>query len=126
MRPIHKYLIMGSQTENDPFDLHDRKKVKIKEFLVYMESKDGQDNYSIKQFDKTKEQNLEALQYIQKLIKSDPNKNSERIKGYLKQQRFFMKLYLKEVNKNKSPWKLIFCFKISFSFSILHYSYIEG
>ncbi len=102
MRPIHKYLIMGSQTENDPFDLHDKKKVKIKEFLVYMESEDGQDNYAIKQFDKTKEQNLEALQYIQKLIKSDPDANSERIKGWLKQQRFFMKLYLKEVNKNNS------------------------
>jgi len=93
---------MGSQTENDPFDIIDKKKVRIKEFLVYKESEDGQDNYIIKQFEKTKEQNLEALKFIQKLIKRDPDLKSDRIKGYLKRQRFFMKLYLKEVNKDKS------------------------
>jgi hypothetical protein len=93
---------MGSQTENDPFDIHDKKKVRIKEFLVYMESEDGQDNYVIKQFENTKEQNLEALKYIQNLIKNDPDMKSDGIKGYLKSQRFFMKLYLKEVNKNES------------------------
>jgi len=95
---------MDSKTKNeiDPFALHDKKKVKIKEFLVYLESEGEQDNYLIKQFDKTKEQNLEALQYIQKLIKSDLLNKSERIKGHLKRQRFFMKLYMKEVNKNNS------------------------
>ncbi|MBY9016377.1 MAG: hypothetical protein KGD68_11840 [Candidatus Lokiarchaeota archaeon] len=93
---------MGSQTEKDPFDIIDKKKVRIKEFLVYKESEDGQDNYIIKQFEKTKEQNLEALKFIQKLIKRDPDLKSDRIKGYLKRQRFFMKLYLKEVNKDKS------------------------
>jgi hypothetical protein len=91
---------MGSPTENDPFAIFDKKKVKIKEFLVYLESEDGQDNYVIKQFDNTKEQNLEALKYIQNLIKSDPDLKSDGVKGYLKRQRFFMKLYLKEVNKN--------------------------
>ena len=94
--------IMDSKTENDPFAIHDKSKVKITEFLVYLETEDGQDNYIIKQFDKTKEQNLEALTFLQNLIKSDPDMNSERIKGYLKRQRFFMKLYLKEVNKNNS------------------------
>lgn len=93
---------MDSKTENDPFAIHDKKKVRITEFLVYLESEDGQDNYIIKQFDKTKEQNLEALKFLQNLINSDPDMNSERIKGYLKRQRFFMKLYLKEVNKNNS------------------------
>ena len=93
---------MDSKTENDPFAIHDKKKVRITEFLVYLESDDGQENYVIKQFDKTKEQNLEALKFIQKLINSDPEMNSERIKGYLKRQRFFMKLYLKEVNKNNA------------------------
>ena len=91
---------MDSKTENDLFAIHDKKKVKIREFLVYLESEDGQDTYVIKQFDKTKEQNLEALKFLQNLIKSDPDMNSERIKGYLKRQRFFMKLYLKEVNKD--------------------------
>ena len=100
MRSICKRNIMDSKTENDPFAIHDKKKVKITEFLVYLESDDGQDNYVIKQFDKTKEQNLEALKFIQNLIKSDLDLKSERIKGYLKRQRFFMKLYLKEVNKN--------------------------
>jgi len=91
---------MDSQTENDPFDIHDKKKVKIKEFLVYKKSEGNQDNYTIKQFDKTKEQNLEALLFIQNLIKNDPDVISDRIKGYLERQRFFMKLYLKEVNKD--------------------------
>ena len=102
MRSIQKYIIMDSKTENDPFAIHDKKKVKITEFLVYLQSDDGQDNYIIKQFDKTKEQNLEALNFIQNLINSDLDMNSERIKGYLKRQRFFMKLYLKEVNKDNS------------------------
>ncbi len=93
---------MDSKTEKDPFAILDRKRVKITEFLVFFESEDGQDNYIIKQFDKTKEQNLEALNFLQNLIKGDPDMNSERIKGYLKRQRFFMKLYLKEVNKNNS------------------------
>ena len=95
---------MNSETKNDPFAIHDKKKVRITEFLVYLESEGGQDNYMIKQFDKTKEQNLEALKFIQNLIKNDPDMNSERIRGYLKRQRFFMKLYLKEVNKNKSEF----------------------
>jgi hypothetical protein len=91
---------MGSQTENDPFDIIDKKKVKIKEFLVYVKSEGGQDHYTIQQFEKTKEQNFEALKCIQNLIKNDPEINSDRIKEYLKQQRFFMKLYLKEVNRD--------------------------
>ena len=102
MRSIRKLFIMDSKTKNDPFAIHDKKKVKIREFLVYLESENGQDNYVIKQFDKTKEQNLEALRFIQNLIKNDPEANSKRYKGYLKRQRFFMKLYLKEVNKDKS------------------------
>lgn len=102
MWTIQKYIIMDSKTEKDPFALHDKKKVRITEFLVYLESEDGQDHYIIKQFDKTKEQNLEALKFIQNLINSDLDMNSERIKGYLKRQRFFMKLYMKEVNKNNS------------------------
>ena len=95
---------MDSETKNDAFAIHDKRKVRITEFLVYLESEGGQDNYMIKQFDKTKEQNLEALKFIQNLIKNDPDMNSERINGYLKRQRFFMKLYLKEVNKNKSEF----------------------
>jgi len=102
MRSIRKRSIMDSKTENDPFAIHDKKKVRIMEFLVYLESQGRQDNYVIKQFDKTKEQNLEALMFKQNLIKNSPDMNSERIKGYLKRQRFFMKLYLKEVNKNTS------------------------
>jgi len=98
---MQKYLIMDSKTENDPFDLNFSKKVRIKEFLVFMESEDGQDYYVIKKFKNTKEQNLETLKFIQKIIKSDPEINSDRVKGYLKRQRLFMKLYLKEVNKDQ-------------------------
>ena len=93
---------MDSKEEQDPFEIHDRKKIRIKEFLVFKELDDDQDNYIIKEFEKTKEQTLEALEFIQKLIKSDPDMKSDRIKGYLKRQRFFIKLYLKEMNKNNT------------------------
>ena len=90
---------MNSKTENDPFDLNFKKKVRIKEFLVIKESSDEQDNYRIIEFENTKEQNFEALQFIQRMIKSYPDMNSNQMKDYLKRQRYFIKLYLKGVNK---------------------------
>ena len=91
---------MDSKTNNDPFDLNIKKRVKIKDFLVFKESNDDdQDSYTIKIFEKTKEQNLEVLQFIQKSIKNNPDMNSDQVKDYLKRQRYFIKLYLKEVNK---------------------------
>ena len=92
---------MDSKTENDPFDLNFKKKVRMKDFLVFKESNDDQDKYKIVEFEKTKEQNLEVLQFIQRTIKSDPDMNSIQVKDYLKLQRYFIKLYLKEVNKDK-------------------------
>jgi isocitrate dehydrogenase len=91
---------MNSKTENDPFDLNFKKKVRIKDFLVFKESNDDQDKYKIIEFEKTKEQNLEVLQFIQRTIKSNPDMNSSQVKDYLKRQRYFIKLYLKEVNKD--------------------------
>jgi len=93
---------MDSKKEKDPFDIQDRRKIRIKEFLVFKELDDDQDNYIIKEFEKTKEQTLEALEFIQKIIKNHPDMNTERIKGYLTRQRFFMKLFLKEVNREFS------------------------
>lgn len=93
---------MDSKKEEDPFDIHDRRKIRIREFLVFKELDDEQDTYIIKNFEKTKEQTLEALEFIQKIIKNYPDMNSERIKGYLRRQRFFMKLFLKEVNREFS------------------------
>jgi len=93
---------MDSKKEEDPFDIHDKRKVRIKEFLVFKELDDERDNYTIKLFEKTKEQTLEALEFIQKIIKNYPDMNSERIKGYLRRQRYFMKLFLKEVNREFS------------------------
>ena len=91
---------MDSKAREDPFDLNFKKKVRIKDFLVFKEANDGdQDSYLIKRFEKTKEQNLEVLQFIQKTIKSNPDVNSSQVKDYLKRQRYFIKLYLKEVNK---------------------------
>lgn len=93
---------MDSKEEYDPFDIHDRTKIRIKEFIVYKELDDDQDNYIIKEFEKTKEQTLEALEFIQKIIKSHPDLKSDKIKGYLRRQRYFMKLFLEEVNKDYS------------------------
>ena len=72
----------------------------MKDFLVFKESSDDQDNYKIIEFENTKEQNFEVLQFIQKMIKSNPDMNSSQVKDYLKRQRYFMKLYLKDVNKD--------------------------
>jgi len=91
---------MDSKTENDSFDLNFKKKVRMKDFLVFKESNDDQDNYKIVEFEKTKEQNLRVLQFIQRTIKSYPDMNSSQVKDYLKRQRFFIKLYLKEINKD--------------------------
>ena len=91
---------MDSKTENDPFDLNFKKKVRMKDFLVFKESNDDQDSYKIIEFEKTKEQNLEVLQFIQRMIKSNPDINSSQVKDYLKRQRYFIKLYLKEINKD--------------------------
>ena len=90
---------MDFNKEHDPFDIHNRGKIRIKEFLVYKELDDDQDNYIIKEFEKTKAQTLEALEFIQKIIKTHPDLKSDRIKGYLKRQRYFIKLFLEEVNK---------------------------
>jgi len=89
-----------NKTENDPFDLNFKKKVRMKDFLVFKESSDDQDSYKIIEFENTKEQNFEVLQFIQKMIKSNPDMNSSQVKDYLKRQRYFIKLYLKEVNKD--------------------------
>ena len=93
-----------NKTENDPFDLNFKKKVRMKDFLVFKESNDDQDNYKIIEFEKTKEQNLEVLQFIQRMIKSYPDMNSSQVKDYLKRQRYFIKLYLKEINKDSVDW----------------------
>ena len=61
---------MYSNKSYDPFDIHDKRKIKIKEFLVFKELDDDQDNYIIKEFEKTKAQTLEALEFIQKIIKT--------------------------------------------------------
>ena len=89
-----------AKIENDPFDLNFKKKVRMKDFLVFKESNDDQDNYKIVEFENTKEQNLEVLQFIQKMIKSNPDMNSSQVKDYLKLQRYYIKLYLFEVNKD--------------------------
>ena len=91
---------MDSKTKEDPFDLNFKKRVRIKDFLVFKESNDDQDSYKIVEFEKTKEQNLKVLQIIQKAIKNNPDLNSNQVKDYLKRQRYFMKLYLHEVNKD--------------------------
>lgn len=93
---------MDSKTKEDPFDLNFKRKVRIKDFLVFKEANDDQDCYTIKRFEKTKEQNLEVLQFIQKMIKNNPDPNSSQVKDYLKRQRYFIKLYLAEVNKESS------------------------
>ncbi|MFX0009088.1 MAG: hypothetical protein ACFE9R_02130 [Candidatus Hermodarchaeota archaeon] len=93
---------MEPKDELDPFDLHNKKKIRIKDFLVFKELDDDRDNYIIKEFEKTKEQTLEALEFIQKIIKNQPDLKSERIKGYLQRQRYFMKLFLEKVNKEYS------------------------
>lgn len=91
---------MDSKTKTDPFELLNPKKVKIKEYLVFKASDEEESNYIIKEVTDSKSHNLIILQYLQKLIKSSPDINSEEVFYYLKQQRNIMKRYLKEVNKD--------------------------
>jgi hypothetical protein len=91
---------MDSKSEEDPFDLFNPRKLKIKDFLVFKESDDEKINYIIKEIGNSKDQNFIILQYIQNLIKSSPDMNSEEMVNYLKQQRIFMKRYLKGVNQS--------------------------
>ena len=46
---------MDSKKEEDPFNIHDKRKVRIREFLVFKELDEELDNYIIKQFEKTKD-----------------------------------------------------------------------
>ena len=69
----------------------------IQEFIVY--KKPGQDSneYVIKKFDKTKEQNLEMLNLIKEILENTANLTPKQIIDYCNSQRYFMKLYFKQL-----------------------------
>ena len=93
---------MDSKSKEDPFDLFNPKKFKFRDFLIFKESADEETKYIIKETTNSKAQNLLILHYLQNLIKSSPDINSKKVLNYLKQQRIFIKRYLKRINHPSS------------------------
>lgn len=74
----------------------------IKDFIVYQKPGQKTTEYVIKNFDKSKEQNLEMLNLIRDILKSTAELTPKQVIDYCNSQRYFMKLYFKKLqNKLK-------------------------
>lgn len=71
----------------------------IQEFIVYQKLGQDTNKYIIKKFDKTKEQNLEMLNLIKEILENTANLSPHQIIEYCNCQRYFMKLYFKQLQK---------------------------
>lgn len=97
---------MNESKDSEEFDWEDfitKKKppqeFMIREFIVYKKLGQNSNEYVIKKFDKTKEQNLEMLNLIKVLLDNVANLTPKQIIDYCKSQRYFMKLYFKNLNE---------------------------
>lgn len=70
----------------------------IQDFIVYQKSRQNINEYIIKNFDKSKEQNLEVLNLIKEILKNTAELTPKQIIDYCKSQRYFMKLYFKKLH----------------------------
>jgi hypothetical protein len=76
-------------------------KSKIQEFIVYQKPGQETNEYVIKKFDKTKEQNLEMLNLIKEILNNTAKLSPKQILDYCQSQRYFMKLYFKQLQKEE-------------------------
>lgn len=95
---------MNESQDSDDFQWEDfiekkksTPKSMIQEFIVYI--KPGQDTheYIIKKFEGTKEQNLKILNLIKDILNNTANLTPKQIIDYCNSQRYFMKLYFKQI-----------------------------
>ncbi|MFW9947131.1 MAG: hypothetical protein ACFFDX_09915, partial [Candidatus Odinarchaeota archaeon] len=101
---LRKY--MNESKDSDEFDWEDlitKKKspqeFMIREFIVYKKVEQNSNEYVIKKFEKTKEQNLEILNLIKDILENVANLTPKQIIDYCKSQRYFMKLYFKQIQE---------------------------
>ena len=69
----------------------------IQEFIVYIKPGQNTHEYVIKKFEGTKEQNLEMLKLIKEILETAANLTPKQIIHYCNSQRYFMKLYFKQI-----------------------------
>ena len=97
---------MNESKDSEEFDWEDyitKKKspqeFMIQEFIVYKKLGQNSNEYVIKKFDKTKEQNLEMLNLIKDILENVANLTPKQIIDYCNNQRYFMKLYFKKIQE---------------------------
>lgn len=97
---------MNESNDSEEFDWEDfitKKKppqeFMIREFIVYKKLGQNSNEYVIKKFDKTKEQNLEMLNLIKDILENVVNLTPKQIIDYCNSQRYFMKLYFKQIQE---------------------------
>ncbi|MFX1497987.1 MAG: hypothetical protein ACFFBH_10695 [Promethearchaeota archaeon] len=77
------------------------KESKIQEFIVYQKPNQETNNYFIRKYDKTQEQNLEILNLIKEILTNTAKLSPQQIIDYCNSQRYFMKLYFKKLQKKR-------------------------
>jgi len=71
----------------------------IQEYIIYKKLGQNSNEYVIKKFDKTKEQNLEILNLIKNILENVVNLTPKQIIDYCNSQRYFMKLFFKQIQE---------------------------
>ncbi|MFX0026838.1 MAG: hypothetical protein ACFE8M_10515 [Candidatus Hermodarchaeota archaeon] len=71
----------------------------VREFIVYKKVGQNSNEYVIKKFNKSKEQNLEMLNLIKDILENVANLTPKQIIDYCNSQRYFMKLYFKQIQE---------------------------
>ncbi|MFX1298263.1 MAG: hypothetical protein ACFFD2_25845 [Promethearchaeota archaeon] len=74
-------------------------RAQIQEFIIYQKPGKQKNNYYIKKYEKTKEQNLEMLNLIQEILANTADLTPKQIIDYCNSQRYFMKLYFKQLQE---------------------------
>ncbi|MFX1402020.1 MAG: hypothetical protein ACFE8V_12335 [Promethearchaeota archaeon] len=77
-------------------------KAKIQEFIVYQKPGQEPNEYVIKKFDKSKEQNLEILNLIKEILNNTAKLTPRQIIDYCNSQRYFIKLYFKQLQEKNN------------------------
>jgi len=75
---------------------------KIQEFIVYQKPGQEPNEYVIKKFDKSKEQNLEILNLIKEILNNTAKLTPRQIIDYCNSQRYFIKLYFKQLQEENN------------------------
>ncbi|MFX0178454.1 MAG: hypothetical protein ACFE85_19740 [Candidatus Hodarchaeota archaeon] len=73
----------------------------IQEFIIYQKQGKERNKYIIIKYEKSNEHNIEMLNLIQEILNNTTNLSSKQIIDYCKNQRYFMKLYFKQLQEKR-------------------------